>query len=213
MDEEINKMGGINTNDATSIQQYFKFYSKLQNQQNMLMDEVRTSHYRNAILNNKLDFQGKVVMDVGAGSGILSLFAAQAGAKKVYAVEASNMALSAKKLIEANGLGHIIEVINTMVEDIPQESIGKIVDVIVSEPLGTFLLNERMLETYVIAREKFLKPDGKMFPASAHFCIIPFYDEAIYTEQMSKTVFWDNKNFYGVDLTSLKENAIQEKFS
>ena len=61
----------------------------------MLMDEVRTSHYRNAILNNKHDFEGKIVMDVGAGSGILSLFAAQAGARKVYAVEASNMALSA----------------------------------------------------------------------------------------------------------------------
>ena len=42
----------------------------------MLMDEVRTSHYRNAILSNKNDFEGKVVMDVGAGSGILSLFAA-----------------------------------------------------------------------------------------------------------------------------------------
>jgi histone-arginine methyltransferase CARM1 len=42
----------------------------------MLMDEVRTSHYRQAILSNKLDFDGKIVMDVGAGSGILSLFAA-----------------------------------------------------------------------------------------------------------------------------------------
>jgi len=60
--------------------------------------------------------------------------------------------------------------------------IGKEVDVIISEPLGTFLLNERMLETYVIAREKFLKDDGKMFPTSAHFCIIPFYDEALYNE-------------------------------
>jgi type I protein arginine methyltransferase len=58
----------------------------------MLMDDVRTSHYRNAIINNKQDFQDKIVMDVGAGSGILSLFAAQAGARKVYAIEASNMA-------------------------------------------------------------------------------------------------------------------------
>ena len=65
-----------------------------------------------------------------------------------------------------------------------------------------------MLETYVIARERFLKDGGKMFPATAHFCIIPFYDDAIYTEQLNKTVFWDNKNFYGLDLTSLKEKAI-----
>ena len=50
-------------------------------------------------------------MDVGAGSGILSLFAAQAGAAKVYAVEASNMAISAKALVEANGYQKIIEVI------------------------------------------------------------------------------------------------------
>ena len=75
------------------------------------MDEVRTTHYRNAIVNNRTDFQGKIVMDVGAGSGILSLFAAQAGAAKVYAIEASNMAESARALVEANGLSHIIEVI------------------------------------------------------------------------------------------------------
>ncbi len=77
----------------------------------MLMDEVRTSHYRNAILNNGVDFAGKIVMDVGAGSGILSLFAAQAGALKVYAVEASGMAQNARKLVEANGYGRVIEVI------------------------------------------------------------------------------------------------------
>lgn len=67
------------------------------------MDEVRTTHYRNAILNNKMDFEGKIVLDVGAGSGILSLFAAQAGAAKVYAIEASNMAISARALVHANG--------------------------------------------------------------------------------------------------------------
>jgi histone-arginine methyltransferase CARM1 len=72
-------------------------------------------------------------------------------------------------------------VIESRIEDIDESVIGKgEVDVIVSEPLGTFLLNERMLETYVIARERFLKPNGRMFPASAHFCIIPFYDEPLY---------------------------------
>ncbi len=171
----------------------------------MLMDEVRTTHYRNAILNNKIDFQGKIVMDVGAGSGILSLFAAQAGAAKVYAVEASNMAINARALVEANGYKNIIEVIQSKIEDISEDHIPVgVIDVIVSEPLGTFLLNERMLETYVIARDRFLKRGGKMYPASAHLCALPFYDEALYKEQLAKTSFWDNRNFHGLDMTVLK---------
>ena len=47
-------------------------------------------------------------MDVGAGSGILSLFAARAGAKRVIAVEGSTVAKAARKLAEKNGLGHIV---------------------------------------------------------------------------------------------------------
>lgn len=46
-------------------------------QQNMLQDQIRTGTYYAAILENTADFQGKTIMDVGAGSGILSLFAAQ----------------------------------------------------------------------------------------------------------------------------------------
>ena len=65
----------------------------------MLQDSVRTELYRNAIIQNPSNFRGKVIMDVGCGSGILSLFAAQAGAKRVYAVEASSMAINARKLV------------------------------------------------------------------------------------------------------------------
>ena len=61
-------------------------------QQNMMQDYIRTSTYQRAIFDNCADFKDKVVLDVGAGSGILSFFAAQAGAAKVYAIEASSMA-------------------------------------------------------------------------------------------------------------------------
>jgi histone-arginine methyltransferase CARM1 len=62
----------------------------------MMQDYIRTATYQEAILVNTKDFQDKVILDVGAGSGILSFFAIQAGAKKVYAVEASSMAVHAK---------------------------------------------------------------------------------------------------------------------
>ena len=151
----------------------------------MLQDETRTGTYREAILKNAIDFKDKVVMDVGCGSGILSIFAAQAGAKKVYAVEASNMADSAKILIEHNRLSHIITVVKSKIEDISPDLIPlNSVDVLVSEPLGTYLYNERMLETYIIARDKFLKSSAQpmMFPSSANFFITPFEDMEIYME-------------------------------
>jgi histone-arginine methyltransferase CARM1 len=51
----------------------------------MMQDFVRTATYQKAIMSNLPDFSGKVVLDVGAGSGILSFFAQQAGAAKVCA--------------------------------------------------------------------------------------------------------------------------------
>lgn len=78
--------------DESSAVQYFQFYSLLSQQQNMMQDYVRTATYQRAIFDNPSDFEGKIVLDVGTGSGILSFFAAQAGAAKVYAVEASSMA-------------------------------------------------------------------------------------------------------------------------
>jgi len=58
----------------------------------MLMDAVRTTTYQRAIFQNTADFQGSTVLDVGTGSGVLCFFSVQAGAKKAYGVEMSNVA-------------------------------------------------------------------------------------------------------------------------
>ena len=77
----------------------------------------------------------------------------------MYACEASGAAEIARTLVKANGFENIVEVIQGKIEDITHDKIPRnSVDVIISEPLGTFLLNERMLETYIIARDMFLKP-------------------------------------------------------
>ena len=70
----------------------------------MLKDEVRTVTYRNAIYHNRHLFKDKVVMDVGSGTGILSMFAAKAGAKKVFAVSIQSNA----KSNQPNSLGGIL---------------------------------------------------------------------------------------------------------
>ncbi len=57
-------------------------------------------------------------MDCGAGSGVLSIWAAQAGAAKVYAIEFTDMANHARRMVERNGLSHIVEVIQSSIEDV-----------------------------------------------------------------------------------------------
>ncbi|ONK61593.1 uncharacterized protein A4U43_C08F31580 [Asparagus officinalis] len=197
--------------EASSAKMYFHYYGQLLHQQNMLQDYVRTGSYYAAVIENRVDFNGRVVVDVGAGSGILSLFAAQAGAKHVYAVEASDMAEYARRLIAGNpSLGQRITVIKGKVEEaeLPEKA-----DILISEPMGTLLVNERMLESYVIARDRFLAPNGKMFPTLGRIHMAPFSDEYLYVEIANKALFWQQQNYYGVDLTPLHGSAFQGYFS
>ncbi|KAG1228121.1 hypothetical protein G6F35_002419 [Rhizopus arrhizus] len=198
--------------------QYFGYYAMLQHQQNMLQDTVRTSTYRSAILlNGPKCFKDKKVLDVGAGSGILSYFAVQAGADKVYAVEASGIAKKMKKLVTAASeegknafLKDRLEVINAKIED-PDLPIPK-VDTIISEPIGVLLFHERMLESYIYARDHYLKPGGALFPSRGNIYLAPFTDAVLWSETMGKARFWEQQSFYGIDLTTLYKDARDEMF-
>jgi len=194
--------------EEASAMQYFQFYGYLSQQQNMMQDYIRTSTYQSAILQNANEFKGKVVLDVGAGTGILSYFAIQAGARKVYAVEASNMAQYAKELAKSNKSCDSVEVIAGKIEEI---SLPEDVDIIISEPMGYMLFNERMLETYLHAK-KWLKPGGNMYPTKGDLYVAPFTDDALFMEHFGKSSFWCQTSFYGVNLTTLRQAALQEYF-
>lgn len=206
--ENATKSKFSNRTEESSASQYFQFYGYLSQQQNMLQDYIRTSTYERAVLNNCKDFQDKVVLDVGAGSGILSFFSVQAGASRVYAVEASTMATHAESLINFNYLSDKITVIPGKVEEI---DLPEPVDIIISEPMGYMLFNERMLETYLHAK-KWLKRGGKMFPTLGDLHVAPFTDEALYIEQTTKASFWMQTHFHNIDLTALHNAALAEYF-
>lgn len=210
----VNKVGTLIKISEEKDQTYFGYYGMLMHQQNMLLDTVRTSTYYDAIIGNLQDFSGKIVLDVGAGTGILSFFAIQAGAKHVYAVEASDMAEKAKALAKANGLSDRITVIAGRIE---QVSLPEMVDVIVSEPMGVLLVHERMMESLLVGRDRFLKPEAlnksnSMFPSTGTVYFAPFTDLALYADAAQKMEFWRNNHFYGINLNCLLEPAIQGYF-
>lgn len=82
---EIPTFGSSDKAKATDFANYFCSYAQLYHQKQMLADHNRMAAYHDAIKGNADVFKDKVVMDVGTGSGILAAWAAQAGAKHVYA--------------------------------------------------------------------------------------------------------------------------------
>ena len=103
-------------------------------------------------------------------------------------MEASSSAEAAQILIRENGLQDRIEIVRGRVEDV---NIPETVDIIISEPIGFLLVHERMLESYIVARNRFLRPtEGLMFPTNGTIFLSPCTDEVVFNEQLSKITFW-----------------------
>lgn len=190
-------------NDLSSADYYFNSYAHFGIHEEMLKDTIRTGAYQRAILNNRNLFQGKVVLDVGSGSGILSMFAARAGAKKVYGIECSEIVDVARKIVKANQLDDVVEFIQGKAEEVelPVEK----VDIIISEWMGYFLLYESMLDTVLFARDKWLVEGGLIFPDKATLYLAGIED-GDYKEE--KIGYWDN--VYGFNYSVVKNIILEE---
>jgi len=195
---------------------YFCTYAFIYHQKDMLEDHKRTGAYFNSVMQNRRQFEGKVVLDVGTGSGILAIFAAKAGAKKVYAVEATDMAKSARMVVEKNGLSDVVTVIQGMVETV---QIPEKVDIIISEWMGYYLLRESMLDSVLLARDRFMKPGGAMYPSHARMFYAPIRTNSSQqrrAEYQNLLEGWQEfegemLDYYGVDLSCLGEAYDKEQ--
>src|SRR5436309_9370770 len=133
-----------------------------------LADAVRVSAFRQAI--EEVVTPGDVVLDLGAGTGILGLMACRVGAKRVYAVDEGPIIGLAREIAWANGfqdrINHI-KGLSTRVE-LPER-----VDVVLADQIGRFGLESGILEYFADARARFLKPGGVMVPGELALVVAP----------------------------------------
>lgn len=199
------KVSGLKSEEMTSKDYYFDSYAHFGIHEEMLKDEVRTLTYRNSMWHNKHLFKGKVVLDVGCGTGILSMFAAKAGARMVIGVDMSSIVDHAKQIVKDNKLDDVVTIIRGKVEEISlPEGVDK-VDIIISEWMGYCLFYESMLDTVLYARDKWLAPGGLMFPDKATLYICAIEDRQYKDDKIN---WWDD--VYGFDMSSIRKVALTE---
>ncbi|KAJ1987452.1 hypothetical protein H4R33_002860 [Dimargaris cristalligena] len=177
---------------------YFQSYAGNGIHESMLKDTVRTEGYRDFMYDNKDIFKGKVVLDVGCGTGILSMFAARAGARQVFAVDNSDIIDKTHQTIIENQLDGVITLIKGKIEEITLPVSH--VDIIISEWMGYFLLFEAMLDSVLVARDRWLLPDGLLCPSTTRILLTGFQDEDLLTDTLH---FW--RNVYGFKMNVMTQ--------
>ncbi len=141
----------------------------------MLADRTRTEALRGAI--EAAVKPGDLVLDLGCGTGILSFFAVQAGARRVYAVEAGGVIELARAVAEKNGLADRICFLhkNSTRVELPEK-----VDVLVTETIGNAGLEEGILRSVIDARRRLLKERGAIIPRVLELVVAPVEAPELY---------------------------------
>lgn len=165
-------MSSNNENDGESPK-YRMSYSDVAMHKVMLQDVIRTDAYEKAI--NEVVKPAHTVLDFGCGTGILSMFAARSGAKKVIAVDRSPFIKTAQKIARKNSFDNI----DFYHDDHETLQLDEKVDVIVSEWMGHCLFYEAMLEPLLAVRDRYLAEDGVMIPAEVSLHIGLVCDEDV----------------------------------
>jgi protein arginine N-methyltransferase 1 len=178
----------------------------------MLEDRVRTSAFLAAL--DEVVGGEDIVVDIGTGTGVLAVGAARAGARHVYAVEATPLAEHAREVVRANGLADrvtIVEGWSTRVR-LPERA-----DVAVAEILGSDALEERVLPVLLDARKRLLAPDARLIPSVIRIFAQPV---SIPDERVNSIIFtpWNTaqwSSWYGLEFGPLADYSarLRQRFT
>jgi SAM-dependent methyltransferase len=147
-----------------------------------LSDQNRLDAFRRAI--EELVKPGSVVVDLGAGLGIMGLLACRAGAGRVYAIEQTALIELTREICRANGFEDrvtFIKDLSTHVE-LPEKA-----DVVVADQIGQFGFEAGVLEFFSDARKRFLKPGGLLIPSRIDLLVAPVQQEDLWRQ----VEFWN----------------------
>lgn len=170
----------------------------------LLEDKYRLNAYKSAI--KKIVRKGDIVVDIGTGTGILTFMAVEAGAKRVYAMEKSNIIKLAEKIARRNQISSHITFIKGDSRRIMTPKIKA--DVLISEVLGHYALDENILPIVIDARKRFLKQGGQIIPNRIRLYICPIE----YKEFHHGRSFW-KKKIFGFDYAPALEFELNNIFA
>lgn len=195
-------MAAVRSGDESGYEDYFAAYAHPDMHRQMLQDRPRTEAYAAALGRKPEIVRGKTVLDFGCGTGILSLLAAKAGALRVICVEGSSLADTTRQVVAKNGFSSTITVMRTTHTEL---QLPDKVDVIVSEWMGFFMITEDMLSDLFYVRDRWLKPDGVVWPRCTQLWLQPYADAEWWSENID---YWDSQP-YGFDMSPMAQYAFK----
>lgn len=205
--------------------QYFEAYNSMSVHEVMLNDKPRMNFYKSVLAESEI--KNHVVVDVGAGSGVLSCWAAKAGAKHVFSIEASSIRNILPRIFEENCIQDVVSLLPYSVEQLVKNGVESFiqkfsflkshptgVSVIVSEWMGFYLLHEGMLEAVLKARDFFVEVNKalgvstpiQLIPSKGSIQAAPISLNPLHDENKKK---WEN--IYGLNFSCLGALALEEK--
>jgi len=176
----------------------------------MLDDRDRTSAFCDAL--RKRVRSDDVVVDIGTGTGILAACAALAGARRVFAIEATAIADIAEQVFEANGIAERVELVRHYSTDASLPERGSL---LVTETIGNDPLDEEIIEIVLDARRRLLRPDARIIPSQLEIFAVPvevptpFLERHVFTPRHVDQYRRD----YGVDLSPILSHRLGTKQS